>query len=507
MSKVQLYVSPGGYFAERWAKGSSMPPLGLLYIGAVLEKEGVPVEIVPANVLGLGWKDIEAKIRREKPDIVGVTITTENRFQSFRLIRLAKKAHPGCLSVLGGPHASMAAEDCLEHIPELDIVVRGEGEYTMLDICRAWDAEPVLESLADIPGIMVRRGGRPFANPPRPPIMDLDSLPFPAYHLVPFEKYNFSFPVPGQGDLPAVNVMTSRGCPFNCSFCATPINWGRHVRMRSPENVVREIELLKARYGIRVVFFFDDTFNASPKRADAICDLMIARKLDVFFKCDVRMDIMNRPLLEKMKAAGLFHLSFGLEAGSDRVRHDIVGKDIEMADFHNLVRWCNELDVIANVFFIFSHPTETWAEAGETMGLIEEYQERIEGSIAILHIYPGTPLERLAKENGFLPKDFTWTRRYRKGVITLPQAQGDVPLYVDKLTWRQISELVFRWSFSANPNKGLIRKAPEAFKHIRSFADFRRRLIMGGVYLRLRLGKRKAHARPAHRNKDERRPS
>jgi hypothetical protein len=208
-----------------------------------------------------------------------------------------------------------------------------------------------------------------------------------------------------------------------------------------------------------------------------------------------------------MKAAGLFHLSFGLEAGSDRVRHDIVGKDIEMADFHNLVRWCNELDIIANVFFIFSHPTETWAEARETMGLIEEYQERIEGSIAILHIYPGTPLERLAKENGFLPKDFTWTRRYRKGVITLPQAQGDVPLYVDKLTWRQISELVFRWSFSANPNKGLIRKAPEAFKHIRSFADFRRRLIMGGVYLRLRLGKRKAHARPAHRNKDERRPS
>ena len=90
--------------------------------------------------------------------------------------------------------------------------------------------------------------------------------------------------------------MTSRGCPFACSFCATPINWGRHVRMRSPENVVREIELLKERYGIKVVFFFDDTFNASPKRADAICDLMIERKLDVFFKCDVRMDIMSRAL-------------------------------------------------------------------------------------------------------------------------------------------------------------------------------------------------------------------
>ncbi len=501
MAKVQLYVSPGGYFAERWSKGSSMPPLGLLSIGAVLEKEGVPVEIVPANVLGLDWKDIEAKIRRDKPDIVGVTITTENRFQSFKLVRLAKKVHPGCLTVLGGPHASMAAEDCLEHIPELDIVVRGEGEFTLLDICRGWDARPAVEALRDIPGTVVRRDGRVVANPPRAPIMDLDGLPFPAFHLVPFEKYNFSFPVPGQGSLPAVNIMTSRGCPFNCSFCATPINWGRQVRMRSPENVVREIELLKERYGIKVVFFFDDTFNASPKRADAICELMIERRLDVFFKCDVRMDIMTRPLLEKMKAAGLFHLSFGLEAGSNRVRHEIVGKDIEMQDFHNLVRWCNELDVIANVFFIFSHPSETWEEARETMAVIEEYKDRIEGSIAILHIYPGTPLERLAKETGFLPADFTWTKRRGKGVITLPQAQGDVPLYIDKLTWRQISELVFRWSFSANPNKGLLRKAPQALKHIRSFGDLKRRLIMGGVYLRLRLGRRKtARTKPPARS-------
>ena len=386
----------------------------------------------------------------------------------------------------------MAAEDCLEHIAELDVVVRGEGEFTMLDIGRAWDARPSMASLGDIPGTVVRKNGRGRRRPPRAPIMDLDSLPFPAFHLVPFDQYRFTFPVPGQGPLPAVNIMTSRGCPFNCSFCATPINWGRQVRMRSPENVIREIELLKERYGIRVVFFFDDTFNASPKRADALCDLMIERKLGVFFKCDVRMDIMTRPLLEKMKAAGLFHLSFGLEAGSGRVRRDIVGKDIEMADFHNLVRWCNELDIIANVFFIFSHPTETWAEARETMALLEEYKDRIEGSIAILHIYPGTPLERLARETGFLPKDFTWTRRCRKGVVTLPQAQGDVPLYVDKLTWKQISELVFRWSFSANPDKGLVRKAPEAFKHVRSFADFKRRLIMGGVYIRLRLGRRKA---------------
>jgi radical SAM superfamily enzyme YgiQ (UPF0313 family) len=465
--KVQLYVPPGGYMAERWWK-TSMPPLGLLYIGAVLEQADVPVEIVPTNVLGLGWKGIERKIAHDRPDIVGVTITTENRFQSFKLIRTAKRAHPGALTVLGGPHASMAAEDCLEHIPELDVVVRGEGEYAMLEICRAWEASPRPESLAAIPGVVMRLEGRIFSAGLRSPIADLDSLPFPAFHLVPFEKYHFTVPVPGRGERPAVNVMTSRGCPFNCSFCATPINWGRHVRMRSPENVVREIELLKARYGMEVVFFYDDTFNASPKRADAIAKLLIERKLDVLIKCDVRLDIMSRESLELMKRAGLFHLSFGLEAGSDRVRRDIVGKQIEMEDFHNLVRWCLELDIVPNVFFIFSHPTETWAEAQETIRIIEQYKDRIEGTIAILHIYPGTPLERLALETGFLPKDFTWTKKYRSKVITLPLAQGDVPLYIDKLSWRQVSELVLRWSFSAKKTS-MLKKAPQALRHVRSF--------------------------------------
>lgn len=485
MIKVQLYVPPGGYFAERWTKGSSMPPLGLLSIGAVLEKEGIPVEIVPTDVHRMGWGDIRRKIEREKPDIIGVTITTENRFQSFKLVRLAKKAYPQALTVLGGPHASMAAEDCLEHIPEIDVVVRGEGEITMLEICRAWDKKRDLGGLAEASGISLRTDGSIRSNPPRPPILDLDSLPCPAFHLVPFEQYNFRFAVPGRGPLPAVNVMTSRGCPFNCSFCATPINWGRHVRMRSPEHVVREIERLKERYGIKVVFFFDDTFNASPKRAEEICDLIIARHLGIFFKCDVRIDIMSKPLLEKMKRAGLFHLSFGIEAGSERVRDEIVNKKIDIEDFHNLVRWCRELDIIPNVFFIFSHPTETWDEAQETIRIIEQYKDGIEGSVAILHIYPGTPLERLARETGFLPKNFSWTKRYFSKIITLPMAQGDVPLYLDKLTWSQISQLVLRWSFTSQKTS-LFKKAPSALKHVRSLGDIKRYAIMGWVYAKLK---------------------
>ncbi|NOR15158.1 MAG: radical SAM protein [Candidatus Aminicenantes bacterium] len=487
--KVQLFVPPGGYFAERWTKGSSMPPLGLLYIGAVLEQAGHKVEIVPADLLQLSWKQIQSKIKEFRPDIVGVTSTTENRFQSFRLIKKAKQADPSVLTIMGGPHASMAAEDCLEHIPELDLVARGEAENTMLELCQAWEAGKDLKAISTIKGLSLRINGQIQSNPPQPPILELDTLPYPAFHLVPFDRYNFKFEVPGKGLLPAVNLMSSRGCPFDCNFCATPINWGRHVRMRSPENVVQEIENLIERYGVKVIFFFDDTFNASPKRLERICDLILERKLDIFWKCDIRIDILDKPLLEKMQRAGLFHLSFGLEAGSERVREEIVHKHLEVEDFHNIIKWCRELGVIPNPFFIFSHPTETWEEAQETIKIIEQYKDQIEGSIAILHIYPGTPLEQTAKQIGILPQDFTWTRHYRSRIITLPTAQGDVPLYVDRLTWAQISELVFRWSFSSGKTE-ILRKIPRIIAKIRSFGDVYRYAVMAGVYLNLKFKRR-----------------
>lgn len=186
--KIQLFVPPGGYFAERWSKGSSMPPLGLLYIGAVLEKEGIEVEIVPADILKMGWSDIARKIQDGRPDIVGVTSTTENRFQSFKLVRLAKKAYPPAMTVMGGPHASMAAEDALAHIPGLDIVVRGEGEETTLDLCRALERKKDANGISQVAGITHRLNGQVISNPPRSPILNLDALPLPGFPSRPLRE-------------------------------------------------------------------------------------------------------------------------------------------------------------------------------------------------------------------------------------------------------------------------------------------------------------------------------
>ncbi len=141
--------------------------------------------------------------------------------------------------------------------------------------------------------------------------------------------------------------------------------------------------------------------------------------------------------------------------------------------------------MIPNVFFIFSHPTETWEEARETIDIVEQYGNEIEASIAILHVYPGTPLEKTAKERGVLPSDFSWTKKHPSKIITLPTAQGDVPLYKDTLTWPQISELIFRWSLSRGKSS-IIRKIPRVVSNIRSWRDLNRYAVMAWIYVKLK---------------------
>ena len=461
-----------------------MPALGVLYLASVLEKEGIPVKVVPADVLGLSWEAIEEEIAAYKPDVIGVTTLTENRFQSFELVKRAKGVLPEALVCIGGPHGTNSADDCLRHIPELDLVVRGEGEETILELMACLAHKGDLERIR---GISYRKDGQILHNPNRPLIRNLDRIPMPARHVVPWERYRFTVQVPGKGDLPAANLMTSRGCPFSCNFCATPGNWGRHVRMISPERVLREIEHVMDRYGARVIWFYDDTFNASPKRVDRICDLILERGLNINWLCEARVDLLEKPLLEKMVRAGLFYLLFGVESGSERIRREVVTKKFDLEKARKTVDWCNELGIMANAFFIFSHPTETWEDAQETIRIIEEFRDKARINIGIMHVYPGTQLESTARINGCLPEDFSWSVPDRR-VVTLPIAQGDVPLFMDKLTWAQISELLFRWSFAADTKYNrVLRILPQVIRDIRSWEGFKRYMIMFAVYVKLRI--------------------
>ena len=478
--KVMLCVPPGGYFAERWSQGSMMPSLGVLYLAAVLEQNEIEVEIVPSHVLNLNWNDLAKKIEADKPDVVGITTTTENRFLSFRLAKVVKEARADVFVVLGGPHFSGTVYDTLNHISAIDAVVSGEAEITLVELVKALDAK---DSLRKVDGLAFREDGHIIENARRLHIPDLNVLPMPARHLIPWEKYNFQLEIPGQGMHPAANLMTSRGCPFHCTFCATPSNWGRRVRGLTPENVIKEVEHVIEQYNAKVIWFYDDTFNYNPKRTAQICDMLIERKLDIKWYCEVRVDLMTRELTAKMAEAGMFYAGFGIESGNQRVAQEIVKKVATLEHAYKFIDWAHEFGVIPNPFFIFSHPTETWEEAQETMAVIDKVKDRCDISVSLTHIYPGTELEKRAYKEGKLPQDFTWTKKRDSRVIVLPAAQGHAPLYVDKLTWWQISELMFRFA-GVKKKFSILRKIPTAFKNIHSFADLQRYTILFLVFMK-----------------------
>ncbi len=466
-----MFIPPQGYVAQRWEEGTSMPPLGILSLAAVLEKSGVQVEVVPADILGYKRKDIEERIKRFGPQIIGITTTTENRFDSFKLAAVAKKIDPEIVTVLGGPHVSMAREDTLRYVEDVDIVVIGEGEITVLELAEAVDSG---KDLSRVKGILLRESGEIIFTGQRERIEDLDSLPYPARHLVPIEKYNFFVQTKDGKKRKAQNMMTSRGCPFNCYFCATPSNWGRRMRGHSPERVVEEIGYLVDKYGTEFIWFYDDTFNYNPQRVHQIMDLIIQKNLNIKFCNEFRIDVVDRPLLEKMTEAGLVWGHFGIEAGNSRVRKEIVKKNFDLEKAVQFVKWAKELGFIPNAFLVFSHYTETWEEAQETIEVMKKLRSinpETEFSASILHIYPGTPLEEISRKQGIIPQDFSWARkRHMRKVFVLPSGQGDVPLFKDQLSWFKIAELVMRWSSS---NKKIVSgsKIRSALKRLTSFKD------------------------------------
>ena len=177
-----------------------------------------------------------------------------------------------------------------------------------------------------------------------------------------------------------------------------------------------------------------DTFNVSKKRVLDICTGFQDRKLDISWFCEARLDLIDYETLTIMKQTGCFHIAFGIESGSERIRREVVRKDFDLGQVRQVVEWCNQLSIIANPFFIVSHPTETKKELEETFMVMRELADRTQQSISILHIYPGTELEHYARDKNKLPYDFSWALRDTR-IITLPAAQGDVPLFLDRLNW------------------------------------------------------------------------
>jgi len=416
MNKILLINPP---WNRLFGESALIFPLGLSYIAGVLEEHGFDVSVYNADfVAGRGrplgrwyrsratkyndylhilndinhplWQEIEAVISQQSPDIVGISVTTPKYGSALNVGKLVKKIDPDIPVVFGGVHPTTLPEETLKN-KEVDIVVRGEGEYTFLDLVENVD------KLHNVPGISYKERGKIIHNIDRPLIQNLDELPFPAKHLW-LEKDKYSPESFGE-------ISASRGCPYKCIFCASHLLWTRKVRYRSPENVVNEIKHTQETFGTYLFRFADDSFNLNKKFVEDFCNLLIEEKVDIAWKCGVRAELIYDDLIKKMKSAGCKMVLMGIESGNnDTLKKIKKGITIEQVKNADKVLKANKM---RSVHYFMLFPWETKEEIDNTISVIKElYADTTVISVAVP--FPGTELYDMCKSEGRLPREIDW---------------------------------------------------------------------------------------------------
>jgi anaerobic magnesium-protoporphyrin IX monomethyl ester cyclase len=314
--------------------------------------------------------------------------------------------------VLDGQHPSARPEECLTD-PNIDFVVIGEAEDTIFELVNTLE-EGNTQNLKGIRGIAFAENGKTVITPPRPAIQDLDSLPFPARHLLPMDKYFAAVketPLRGEISKPWATMITSRGCPYSCVFCTVHIVMGKKWRARSPENVVDEIEQLIDAYRIRQIDFYDENMTLDKKRMENICDLIVERGLDIewYAPNGVRADTLDENLLKKMKKSGCKRIRVAPESGVQRVVDQIVKKDQKLTEVEKAVALSKKLGIKVGCFFVIGLIGETKEDIKETIKYAYKLKklgaDHFQFSIAT-PLY-GTELYEQAKRGGYLRENFS----------------------------------------------------------------------------------------------------
>jgi radical SAM superfamily enzyme YgiQ (UPF0313 family) len=453
----------------------SVLPLCFAWIASLLEKNGISVKIIDFQIEDI---DLQELLQKENPLCVGVSGTTQSRFNSFKIIEEVKAANNEIMTLYGGPHATPTAEDTLKHVSALDVVVRNEGEITTLEIMQALKKYREVD-FSKIRGISFRGKERVIHNPYRPFLNALDELPLPAWHLFKMDRYKQNLECI---NLPGHAILTSRGCPYNCSFCSARLLWNCHYSRRSAANVADELEHLVDRYSIEGFKIFDSTFTINRRHVLSICNEINKRGLDhLRWECEIRADTVDKELLKTMKDAGCYYVDVGLESASSRVRKTI-SKGISLHQVENVINWCNDLELLVKLFITWGHPTETYKEAKQTYRFVEKYQSsvyRMATHVGIM-IYPGTDVEKYARQRGYLAPDFSWSKPYYEVVNRNLGSDPQVPLLIQpQMKFKHLARINFKLNWKPLLNlPNIFRKLAELFskkdlrkKHINTLIE------------------------------------
>jgi anaerobic magnesium-protoporphyrin IX monomethyl ester cyclase len=365
-------------------------PLGLAYLGAVAEQAGHSVTVIDCQGERLNYESFRQRIAGVPSDVVGVTSTTLLYNSAKTIMEVAKEVHPNAINMIGGSHVSFWDENALKETKAFDLIVRKEGELTFLELLDRIQANKGFE---DVLGTTVRTKNGIQRNEDRPFLHDLDSLPSPAYHLLPLDSYHRM----GKTIFP---IVTSRGCVQWCDFCSTVRMFGRGYRVRSPKKVVDDMEMLHSKYGESQFTFYDDAFTINRNHTLEMCADIKARKLDVEWDCETRVDAVDKELLEKMRDAGCITIWFGVESGSEKIL-DKMHKKINREQVREAFKMAQKVGMMTIASAVIGFPGETEETAWETINFINSLNPDDIGCY-IATPYPGTPMYEEVIKNGWL---------------------------------------------------------------------------------------------------------
>jgi radical SAM superfamily enzyme YgiQ (UPF0313 family) len=402
--KVLFINPPFTEFGGLEGHGGKALPLNLAYLASCLrEREpGVEIEALDCEALGLDHEEIERRIRAVGPDIAAVTAPTPAFSQVLKVCRTVKAIAPEIVTVAGGPHPTALLEETAAE-PDIDIAVDGEGEITFADIVRAVrDRTP----LSEVKGIAYKDANAAVRRTaPRPLIEDLDSLPFPARDLFPLDLY-FPPPTKRMSDKKAGNMITSRGCPYRCTYCMATVMWRHRVRFRGVANVVDEIEECGRRFGLGEFNFHDELFTVNRQRTLDFCAEVLRRKLDIAWVCMCRVDYLDMEVLRAMRRAGCLKIMFGFESGSQMIL-DTMKKKVALDKAQEAVRMVNKAGIRSAGNFMLGNLGETDATIRQTIDLAKRLNCDTM-AFFIASPYPGTEFYDMARQRGYLRSDVQW---------------------------------------------------------------------------------------------------
>ncbi len=388
-----LFVNPPQTASKYKFMGVIAPPLGIAYMAGVLQENNIDVEILDASAEDMDFKDVEKELLKRKPDLVALTALTPTIGRALETAQVVKETLPDSIVVMGGYHPTFNFIETLED-ENVDIVIRGEGEYIMLNLVQALENQ---SSLHDVKGIVFedKNSKEIVVNPEAPLIQDLDELPFPALNLLPMKKYRLL-----DMDTHMTTMITTRGCPMQCSFCSSAAMHGKKIRERSVENIVDEIEYLKTNYDNDTNSFMDDTFTLKKRKVMAICDEILKRNIEIMWGCTSRVDTLDEKLLKKMKEAGCITIFIGVES-ADQQQLDNMCKNTTIAKIENAFKIAHKLKIRTIASVALGMPGDT----KEIMNKTVKFVHKLKPNYAIYSLatpYPGTRFYKEAFEKNLI---------------------------------------------------------------------------------------------------------